>query len=91
MALRKRINRRVKKFIKNSLFTNEEFKRFKKTETFKRLREYRYDRFIAKDIKRDEYASLKKKRMHYIMEKKGWLSDEKKEIILNKIQSTIGV
>lgn len=85
MALQKRINRRLKKFIKNSLFTNEEFKRFKKTETFKRLREYRYDRFIAKDIKRDEYASLKKKRMHYIMDKKGWLSDEKKEIILNKI------
>lgn len=82
---KKNIRKYIKKVIKKSLFSDEEFNDFKKTDTFQLLKQYRYDRYISRSIKKDEYASLKRKKMNYLLEKKNLLSDEKREIILKNI------
>ena len=60
-------------------------KRAKKTKLNTVAKKYRYYRYILKDIKKDEYASLKCKKMHYNLAKDNMLTTETKKILLTKI------
>lgn len=80
-----KLRRRINKWIKKCFYKNDKFKRFRKTDTFQLVRNYRYDRFISKNVKKGDYSSIKAKKMHYILERKGMLTNDKKKIILKKI------
>lgn len=79
------IKKSIKKKVKRTIIGDEEFKRLKKTETYSKIKDFRDDRYIAKEMKKGEYATLRAKKKHYALEKKGKLTNEEKEIILNKV------
>ena len=81
MSLKKAVKRKVKA----SLFGEEEYKRLKKTDTFALVRDLRNDMYIAKEIEKGQYATIKAKKKHYSMEKQNKLTNQRKEMILGKI------
>ena len=85
MKIWRKIKRFFKKLIKAIFFRKEEYARFKKTDLFQSLRSIAIDRYFIRHIKKDEYATVKAKKMNYRMEKKGILTDERKEALLAKV------
>ena len=85
MKIWRKIKRFFKKLIKAIFFRKEEYARFKKTDLFKSLRSIAIDRNLIGNIKKGEYATVKAKKMNYRMEKKGILTDERKEALLAKV------
>ena len=83
MKIWRKIKRFFKKLIKAIFFRKEA--RFKKTDLFQSLRSIAIDRYFIRNIKKGEYATVKAKKMNYRMEKKGILTDERKEALLAKV------
>ena len=82
--MKRKLNEWLKKIIKRYFFKEEEYERFKKTNTFQLLRNYAYDRYFAKNTTKGGYISIKRKKLHYRLERKGLLTEDKKAMLLQK-------
>lgn len=75
----------LKKLIMNRATKSGFIDKVKKTSSFDFIQEYRMNRYITKKFKKNEYAKLKCKNMNYLLERRGKLVPEVKEILLNRM------
>lgn len=75
----------VKEKIKKLMIHGKRINRLKGTDTFSWLRSVVLDIWIIKNVRKNEYATVRTKKRHYRLERKGKLTEATKETILSKI------
>ena len=75
----------VKEKIKKLMLHGKRINRLKGTDTFSWLRSVVLDIWIIKNVRKNEYATVRTKKRHYRLERKGKLTEATKETILSKI------